>query len=163
MRFAKAGLNAADLRSFRQRFPDLPLIRWPEFERLCITLPLRVIRTLFFRPLWLFIFGITFSLNSRQPGNYTEPRIIACLIQDARCFPGLGKLSVRCCPGLGGRPKGRQGLRHRHTLCDGAPYRVGSPFARPPASRRLPWYALGQHCFVSSLFQRFRCNPSRRL
>ena len=42
----------------RHRLPLLPLIRCPELAGLNLTLPVAVILTRFFSPLWVFIFGI---------------------------------------------------------------------------------------------------------
>lgn len=58
MIFARAPLRVDGRRMRRQRSPDLPLIKCPEFARLYRILPLAVTFTRFFKPLCVFIFGM---------------------------------------------------------------------------------------------------------
>lgn len=75
-----APASVQDLRSDRQRLPDFPLIRCPELRLLYFTLPFAVILTRFFRPLWVFIFGIAVILIQtkyhKSPALYDGSEIL---------------------------------------------------------------------------------------
>ena len=74
--FALLARSTRAARSFRQRLPDFPLIRWPALARLYFSFPLALTRNRLRNPLCDFIFGMMHASCLLRPPFPTEPGIL---------------------------------------------------------------------------------------